>query len=87
MAATTEWAFCTYFSHGAISAILDGKRMWHPPLGHRKQRQVELDGLEFLCVRICYIRLPSSTADFSMVSAKGPLQGSQQTKRYIANTH
>ena len=38
--------------------------MWHPPLGHRKQRKIELDRLEFLCVRICYILFPSSMADF-----------------------
>ena len=59
------WAFCTNWPHGTKSAILDGKRMWHPPLGHRKQRKVKLDRLDFLCVRICYILLPSSTADFT----------------------
>ena len=59
-----QWAFCTNWSHGTKSAILDGKKTWHPPLGHRKQRKVELDRLEFLCVRICYILLPSSMADF-----------------------
>ena len=30
----------------------------------RKQRKVKLDRLEFLCVRIYYILLPSSMADF-----------------------
>ena len=46
------------------SAILDGKKAWHPPLGRREQRGVKLDRLEFLCVRIYYILLPSSMADF-----------------------
>ena len=32
------------------SAILDGKLAWHPPLGHREQRKVKLDRLQFLCV-------------------------------------
>ena len=57
-------AFCTNWSHGTKSAILDGKKAWHPPLGHRKQRKVKLDRLEFLCVRIYYILLPSSMVDF-----------------------
>ena len=36
------WAFCTNWSHGKNSAILDGKKAWHPPLGHREQRKVKL---------------------------------------------
>ena len=38
------------------SAILDGKKAWHPPLamGYREQRKVKVDRLEFLCVRIYY---------------------------------
>ena len=46
------------------SAIMDGKIAWHPPLGHREQRRVKLFRLEFLCVRMYHIRLPSSMADF-----------------------
>ena len=59
-----KWAFCTNWLHGTKSAILNGKKTWNPPLGHRKQRKVELDRLEFLCVRIYYILLPFSMADF-----------------------
>ena len=33
-------------------------------VGHREQRKVKLDRLEFICVRIYYILLPSSMADF-----------------------
>ena len=58
-----EWAFCTNWSHGTKSA-LDSKKAWHPPLGHRKQRKVKLDRLEFLCVRINYILLPSRARFF-----------------------
>ena len=64
LSADTQWAFCTNWSHGTKFAILDGKRMWHPPLGHQKQRKVKLGRLEFLCVWIWYILLPSSMADF-----------------------
>ena len=46
------------------SAILDDKRAWHPPLGHREQRKVKLDRLEFLCVRIYHIPFPSSMVNF-----------------------
>ena len=46
------------------SAILAGRKAWHPPLGHREQRKVKLDRLEFVCVRIYYILLPSSIVDF-----------------------
>ena len=59
------WAFCTNWSHGIKSTILDGKKAWHLPLGHRKQRKVKFDRLEFLCVRICYILLPSSMVEFA----------------------
>ena len=45
------------------SVILGGKKAWHPPLGYREQRKVKLDRLEFLCVRIYYILLPSSMVD------------------------
>ena len=50
--------------HGTKSATLDGKKAWHPPLGHRRQKKVKLDRLEFLCVRIYYIPLPSTMVDF-----------------------
>ena len=62
---SVQWAFCTKnWSHGKKSALLDGKKSWHPPLGHRKQRRVKLDRLEFLCVQIFNILLPSSMVDF-----------------------
>ena len=62
--ASFEWVFCTNWSHSKKSAILDGKKVWHPPLGHREQKKVKLDRLEFLSVRIYYILLPLSMVDF-----------------------
>ena len=50
--------------HMVKSAIPDGKKARHPPLGHREQRKIKLDRLEFLCVRIYYILLSSSMTDF-----------------------
>ena len=46
--------------------MLDGKKAWHPPLGHREQGKVKLDRLEFLCDRIYYILLSSSMTDFEL---------------------
>ena len=40
------------------------KSVVYPPLGHRKQRKVKLDRLEFLCVPIYYILLPYSMVEF-----------------------
>ena len=62
-----QWAICTNWSRSKISAILDGKKAWHPPLGHREQRKVKLDRLEFLYVRIYYILLPSSMVHVNFV--------------------
>ena len=40
--AGAQWTLCTNWSHGTISAILDSKKGWNPPLGHRKPRKAKL---------------------------------------------
>ena len=44
--------------------MLDGKKAWHPPLGHREQGKEKLDRFEFLCVRIYHIPLSFRMAVF-----------------------
>ena len=57
-------AFCTKWSHGKISAILDGKKRGILHWDIEKKRKVKLDRLKFFCVRIYYILLPFSMVDF-----------------------
>ena len=57
--AEQQWAFYTDWSYGKKCAILDGQKV-----GHRQQRKVKIDRLQFLCVRIYCILLPSSMVDF-----------------------
>ena len=62
-----KYVFSTINGHMVQNpAILDDKRTWHPPLGHRRKTKESRvpDRLEFLCVRSCYIILPSSVVDF-----------------------